>query len=227
MTEPIREGGLCFVRRTAAFVLMLLCQSFLMSAQSQPAQNGPITPLGASQQPEPQKPAQITPPAGSAAPVDSSTYKVGPGDILNIDVWHEPQFTGVYTVHSDGKITLKLVGELDAGDKTPNQIQDIVKAALVKYVLNPLVTVTVQEVISKKYYLDGLANRPGEYALVTPTTVFEAISRAGGLQEFANTRKIYVLRGSKRIPFNYKEVIHGKHMEQNIKLEPGDHIVVP
>jgi polysaccharide biosynthesis/export protein len=213
--------------RRIAGLALILCQPFLLSAQNAPSQNAPITPLGASQQQETQKPAQITPPAGSAAPVDSSTYKVGPGDILNIDVWHEPQFTGVYTVHSDGKITLKLVGELDAGDKTPNAIQEVVKAALGKYVLNPLVTVTVQEVISKKYYLDGMANRPGEYALVTPTTIFEAISKAGGLQEFANTRKIYVLRGDKRIPFNYKDVIHGKHMEQNIKLEPGDHIVIP
>ncbi len=223
-------GGLCASLTgrlwQIAGLTLILSQSFFLCAQTS-AQNAPITPLGASQQQETQKPAQVTPPAGAAAPVDSSTYKVGPGDILNIDVWHEPQFTGVYTVHSDGKITLKLVGELDAGDKTPNAIQDVVKAALSKYVLNPLVTVTVQEVISKKYYLDGMANRPGEYALATPTTIFEAISKAGGLQEFANTRKIYVLRGDKRIPFNYKDVIHGKHMEQNIKLEPGDHIVIP
>jgi polysaccharide export outer membrane protein len=212
--------------RLARIIALLLTQCAVGFPQTSP-QNPPITALGASQPQETQKPTQITPPAGAAAPVDSSTYKVGPGDILNIDVWHEPQFTGVYTVHSDGKITMKLVGELDAGDKTPNQIQDIVKTALGKYVLNPLVTVTVQEVVSKKYYLDGMANRPGEYALVTPTTVFEAISRAGGLQEFANAKKIYVLRGDKRIPFNYKDVIHGKHMEQNIKLEPGDHIVVP
>lgn len=205
-----------------ASVVMALSGEFRVRAQTPT-----ITPLGTTQQNTEQKPAQVTPPAGTAAPVDSSTYKVGPGDILNIDVWHEPQFSGAYTVHSDGKITLKLVGELDAGNKTPNAIQDVVKTALSKYVLNPLVTVTVQEVISKKYYLDGMANRPGEYALAIPTTVFEAISKAGGLQEFANTRKIYILRGDKRIPFNYKEVIHGKHMEQNIQLESGDHIVVP
>jgi polysaccharide export outer membrane protein len=200
---------------------------FLFQPGVSPAQTSPITALGANQQDAQKPPAQVSPPAGSSAPVDSSTYKVGPGDILNIDVWHEPQFTGMYTVHSDGKITLKLVGELDAGEKTPNAIQDVVKTALSKYVLNPIVTVTVQDVISKKYYLDGMANRPGEYALAAPTTIFEAISKAGGLQEFANTKKIYILRGDQRIHFNYKEVIHGKHMEQNIKLEPGDHIVVP
>src|SRR5437899_988619 len=111
-----------------AGMVVILAQSLTLSAQSSP-QNPPITALGAGRQQETQKPAQITPAPGAAAPVDSSTYKVGPGDILNIDVWHEPQFTGVYTVHSDGKITVKLVGELDAGEKTPNQIQDIVKAA--------------------------------------------------------------------------------------------------
>jgi polysaccharide biosynthesis/export protein len=200
---------------------------FLFQPGVSRAQTSPITALGANQQDAPKQPAQVSPPAGSAAAVDSSTYKVGPGDILNIDVWHEPQFTGMYTVHSDGKITLKLVGELDAGEKTPIAIQEVVKTALSKYVLNPIVTITVQEVISKKYYIDGMANRPGEYALAAPTTIFEAISKAGGLQEFASTKKIYILRGDQRIHFNYRDVIHGKHMEQNIKLEPGDHIVVP
>ncbi len=189
----------------------------------------PITPLGDTRpQQQQQRPAQVAPQSpGASAPVDSSTYKVGPSDILNVDVWHEPEFSGLYTVHSDGKITVKLVGELQAGNKTPNEIQDIVKTALAKYVLNPLVTVTVQDVISKRYYLDGQINRPGEYALASPTTVLEAISKAGGLQEFANNKKIYILRGDKRIPFNYKEVIHGKRLEQNVQLEPGDHVVIP
>ena len=193
-----------------------------------PMISAPQTPSSPNQStPDVQHPAQVVSPAGSAAPVDSGTYKVGPGDILNIDVWHEQEFTGMYTVHSDGKITMKLVGELDAGAKTPKEIQDIVKDALAKYVKTPLVTVTVQDVISKKYYLDGQLNRPGEYALASPTTILEAISKAGGLQEFANAKKIYILRGDKRIPFNYKEVIHGKHLEQNIPLAPGDHVVVP
>jgi polysaccharide biosynthesis/export protein len=130
-------------------------------------------------------------------------------------------------VHQDGKITLPLVGDVEAGTLTPNEVQDKVAQALTKYVVKPLVTVTVQEVGSKRYYLDGEVNHPGEFALAVPTTILEAISRAGGLQEFANTKKIYVLRGDKRLPFNYKDVLHGKHMEQNIRVEPGDHIVVP
>jgi polysaccharide export outer membrane protein len=130
-------------------------------------------------------------------------------------------------VQQNGKITLQLVGDLDVGGKTPIEIQDLVAKALTKFVVKPLVTVTVAQVGSKRYYIDGLATHPGEYALVRPTTILEAISRAGGLQEFANQKKIYVLRGDKRIYFNYKDVLKGKHMDQNIQLEPDDHIVVP
>ena len=174
------------------------------------------------------KPGQTGPSSSSAgAPVDSNAYKVGPADVLNIRVWNEPQFSGPVAVHEDGKITLPLVGDLSAGGKTPNEIQDIISQALTKYVVRPLVTVIVQEVGSKQYYLDGEIARPGEYPLIVPTTILEAISKAGGVQEFANTKHIYVLRGDKRIYFNYKDVLRGKHMEQNIQLQPGDHIVVP
>ncbi len=122
---------------------------------------------------------------------------------------------------------MPLVGDLDAGNKTPNEVQDVVAKALTKVIVRPLVTVTVQAVGSKRYYLDGQVPHPGEFQLVTPTTVFEAISRAGGIGEFANSKKIYVLRGDKRIFFNYKQVLKGKNMAQDIPLKPGDHIVVP
>jgi polysaccharide export outer membrane protein len=163
--------------------------------------------------------------AGSAA--DSKTYKVGPEDILYVRVWHEPDFSGPVSVHNDGKFTLPLVGDLQGGGLTPFQIEQNVSTALSKYIVKPIVTVIVQEVRSKRYYLDGEVVRPGEYPLVAPTTVLEAISKAGGMAGFANEKKIYVLRGSKRIPFNYKEVIRGKNMSQNIQLENDDHIVVP
>jgi polysaccharide export outer membrane protein len=146
---------------------------------------------------------------------------------LNIRVWNEEKFSGPVTVHQDGKLTLPLVGDLPAGDTTPKDIEKVVAEALAKYVVKPLVTVTVQEVGSKKYYLDGMAAHPGEYALAVPTTVFDAISKSGGVQDFANSKKIFILRGDKRIPFNLKDVLHGKNMGQNILLQPGDHIVVP
>lgn len=195
--------------------------------------------LGASAQDQTPPPAQANPsggdskvaaapiPKGAGAPVDSSSYKIGPADVLYINVWKESEFSGSYAVHEDGKITIPLLGDLQAGGKTPVEVQDIVSDSLKKYVLKPLVTVIVQEVGSKRYYMDGLIARPGEYALVVPTTILEAISKAGGLQDFANSKKIYVLRGDKRIYFNYKDVIHGRRMDQNIQLQPGDHIVVP
>jgi polysaccharide export outer membrane protein len=147
--------------------------------------------------------------------------------VLNVRVWHEQEFSGPVSVHPDGKVTLPLIGDLAVGGMTPAQIEHVIAQALTKYVVKPLVTVTVQEVLSKKYYLDGEIARSGEYPLVAPTTVLEAISRAGGLRDFANEKKIYILRGDKRILFNYKDVIHGKHMEQNIALESGDHVIVP
>lgn len=200
------------------------------AATQNPAPLSPAPQNPSAQNPSPitpGKPAQGAVPTSGGAPVDSSTYKVGPADVLLIRVWNEAEFTGPVAVNEGGKITLPLVGEVQAAGKTPLEIQAALGEVLKKYVVRPLVTVTVQEVGSKRYYMDGLIARPGEYALVVPTTILEAISRAGGPQDFANTKRIYILRGDKRIYFNYKDVLKGKHMEQNIKLEPGDHIVFP
>jgi polysaccharide export outer membrane protein len=161
------------------------------------------------------------------ATAGTKTFKVGPEDILKIIVWRESDFTGLYTVHSDGKITLPLVGDLQAGGLTAEEIQKNVTDALSKLIQKPNVTVTVQQILSQKYYMDGLINRPGEYHLTAPTTILEAISIAGGLREFASEKKIYVLRGDQRIPFNYKQVIKGKNLAQNIQLQSGDHVIVP
>jgi polysaccharide biosynthesis/export protein len=198
--------------------------------QSAGAQTSPLPPQDGKQrssQPAEVKPSASAAPGGPSAAVDSSSYKVESPDTLSVRVWHEQDFSGVYSVHPDGKITLPLIGDVQAGGRSPVEIEKTLKEALAKYVVNPLVTVTVQDVLSKRYYMDGEINRPGEYSLVSPTTVLEAISKAGGLAGFANPKKIYILRGDQRIAFNYKDVIHGKHLEQNIQLQPGDHIVTP
>lgn len=247
-TQTVYNQGVCvwfastkhmtqtFLARMYSSRLMfsVLFLSFVAWA-GQPPQLVPATPAADARQAppksqgnvEPTKPSEspLPPSAGSAA--DSKTYKVGPEDVLYIRVWHEPDFTGPVSVHNDGKFTLPLVGDLQGGGLTPFEIEQNVSTALSKYIVKPLVTVIVQEVRSKRYYLDGEVAKPGEYPLVAPTTVLEAISKAGGMAGFANEKKIYVLRGSKRIPFNYKEVIRGKNMNQNIQLENDDHIVVP
>lgn len=243
-SRPDSHKPMCSIKFGGKFLNLVaaLCFYLVVSAAAQDSsQQSPPNPPANSDQTE-SAPAQSPPPSGQAppqakpaepaqptagAPVDSNSYKVGPADVLYIRVWNEQQFSGPVTVQDNGHITLPLVGDLPAGDKTPNEIQQIVAKALTKFVVKPLVTVTVQAVESKKYYMDGLVARPGEYMLITPTTVFEAISKANGLQEFASGKKIYVLRGTQRIPFNYKEVIHGKNMAQNIPLQPGDHVVVP
>ncbi len=176
------------------------------------------------------KPSKPEPAANMSAPgasVDTKTFKVGPQDILKVIVWREQDFTGLYTVHSDGKITLPLVGDIQAGGLTADEIQKNVVTALSKIIQKPNVTVTVQQVLSKKYFMDGEILRPGEYQLSSPTTVLEAISIAGGLREFASSKKIYVLRGDQRLRFNYKDVIRGKNLDQNIQLQSGDHVIVP
>ncbi len=212
-------------------LVFTFCVSFIAAAQQAPIAPPPVVQDQPKSSPPPAtggdkaKPPSDQKSAGAA--VDSNSYKIGPSDVLLIRVWNEEKFSGPVAVHQDGKITLPLVGDVDAGGLTPIEVQDTVAKSLAKYVVKPLVTVTVQEVGSKRYYLDGQVNHPGEFPLALPTTVLEAISRAGGLQEFANTKKIYVLRGDKRLPFNYRDVLRGKNMDQNIRVEPGDHIVVP
>ncbi|HTP89117.1 MAG TPA: polysaccharide biosynthesis/export family protein [Bryobacteraceae bacterium] len=183
--------------------------------QSQPAQ----TPAGATDNAA----------KGPALPVavDPHKYLIGAEDVLHVLVWREADLTGDKVVRPDGKISLPLIGELQAAGLTPEQLGNDIGTALGKYINSPEVTVSLMSVNSKKYYIDGEVNKPGEYKLVTPTTVLEALSQAGGFREFAKESKIRILRGSTTLHFNYKQVSHAKKMEQNIYLENGDHIIVP
>jgi polysaccharide export outer membrane protein len=122
---------------------------------------------------------------------------------------------------------MPLIGEVPAAGQSPLQLTAALKQMLAQYLNNPDVSVFVTEVRSKKFYIDGEVNRPGPFALVTPTSVLEALSRSGGFREFANSKKIRVLRGGQIRRFNFKEVTNGKHLEQNIAVENGDHIIVP
>ncbi len=166
-------------------------------------------------------------PVGIGAGVDIHKYVIGAEDVLYIRVWREPDFTGPEVVRPDGKITMPLVGELQAGGLTPEQLSKSVAAALSKYINKPDVMISLQSVQSKRYFIDGQVIRAGEYKLVTPTTVLEALSHAGGFRDWANVKKIRILRGTTTFRFNYKDVSRGKKMEENIYLENGDHIIVP
>ena len=170
------------------------------------------------------KPAEANSPA---EPVDPNSYVIGAEDRLRVRVWREPDVSGDVIVRPDGKITLPLIGELQAGGKTPVVLSATVAEKLTEFLNRPEVMVQVVSIRSKKYYITGQLNRTGAFPLVVPTTVLEALSGAGGFQHWAKRKKIVVLRGSKRYKFNYNEVIQGKRMDQNIYLENGDHIIVP
>jgi polysaccharide export outer membrane protein len=162
-----------------------------------------------------------------SAPVDPKTYLIGPEDILAIRVWREPELSQGVQVRPDGKITMQLVGELQAAGLTPAQLQAKVVEALSEYINKPEVNVALMSVQSKKYYITGEVTRPGTFPLVVPITVLEALTNAGAFREFANTKKITILRNGKILKFNYNDVVKGKNMDQNIMLENGDYIVVP
>ncbi len=165
-----------------------------------------------------------------AKPHDN-TFVIGNDDVLAVNVWKEPDISRSIPVRSDGKISLPLVGEVQAAGLTPLSLEKEIASRLKNYISEPEVTVMVQQVNSQKFNILGQVVKPGSYMVVNSLTVLDAIALAGGFRDFAKQKSIYVLRqsatGESRIPFNYKEVSHGKNMAQNIKLQPGDTIIVP
>jgi polysaccharide export outer membrane protein len=152
--------------------------------------------------------------------------------VLAVNVWKEPDLTRSVPVRPDGKITLPLIGDLRASGRTPVQLQGDIRQGLLTYLSNPEVTVMVQEAKSQKFNILGQVEHPGSYPLSRSMTVLDAIAVAGGFRDFAKTGKIYVLRfgpdGSPmRMEFNYKKVIKGSDLSQNVELQPRDTVVVP
>ena len=160
------------------------------------------------------------------AAVDPNSYVIGAEDIIAIHVWREAEMSSLYAVRPDGKISLPLVGEVSAGGLTPKELEGKVIEALQTVMNRPQVSVSVRDVRSKKYYVQGQVHRAGSFPLVSKLTILEALGLAGGLQEFANEKDIRILRKGQVLKFNYKEVTKGKKMEQNIDLLPGDQIIV-
>jgi polysaccharide export outer membrane protein len=160
--------------------------------------------------------------------VDLKTYRIGPEDVLQIKVWQEPQLSGIVQVRPDGVITPDLIGEVQVNGMTPEQLRERLVAEYSKLVNNPLVNVSVQAVRSKKYFVSGQGVlKNGEFPLVVPTTVMEALVKAGPFTEWANKKKIIIMRGDKRHFFNYEDYVNkAKKPETNIFLENGDLVIV-
>jgi polysaccharide export outer membrane protein len=175
-------------------------------------------------------PAKMAAPAATkAAPPSSKVYVIGAEDVLKIVIWNNAPMSGEFPVRPDGAISIPLLGDVTVAEKTPQQVEEDIARRLVdgQLIRDPHVSVGLTAVHSKKYYIQGEVNKPGSYDLVVPTTIMEGLVNAGGFRDFANTRKIRILRGSQEFKFNYNQVSHGKNREQNIYLEPGDQIIVP
>lgn len=160
-----------------------------------------------------------------------SDFVIGESDVLNINVWKEPEISQSVVVRPDGKISLPLIGEVLVSGLTPVQAQTLLANKLQSLLTSPQVTVTVTEIRSRMVSITGEVVRPGAYPLLVPTTILQLITNAGGLGQFANKKGIFVLRTvdskQQRIPFNYSHFMKGENPEQNILLHPGDTVVVP
>jgi len=186
-----------------------------------------------SQAPTPTAIAALSSPmrVPASKPHDDS-FIIGNDDVLAINVWKEPDLSRSIPVRSDGRISLPLVGEVQAAGQTPLKLEQDIASKLQPYLEEPEVTVIVQQINSQKFNILGQVVKPGSYPITNSATVLDAIALAGGCRDFAKRSSIYILRhnsdGSEaRISFNYKDVIKGKNMAQNIKLQPHDTIVVP
>jgi polysaccharide export outer membrane protein len=171
------------------------------------------------------------PPAESSAPHNNS-FVIGNDDKLNINVWKDPELTRTVQVRPDGKISMPLIGELQAAGRTPLQLESEITEKLKTFMAQPDVTVIVEQINSQKFNILGKVAKPGSYPLTTTTTVLDAIAEAGGFLDFAKQKGVYILRpkaggGEVRLHFDYKDVIKGKHPEENVRLEPHDTVVVP
>jgi polysaccharide export outer membrane protein len=171
------------------------------------------------------------PAAATGVPLPAG-YVIGPEDVLNVVFWRNQEMSGDFVVRPDGQISMPLLNDITAAGLTPEQLRDVVSKAATKYLEgDPAVTVVVKAINSRKVHITGQVQKPGAYPLIAPMTVLQLISVAGGLHEFADSKKILIVRTEKgkqvSYKFNYKDVSQGKNLNQNIELRPGDSVIVP
>jgi len=182
-------------------------------------------------------PAQAANPASDSPTVAGATssqpgpeYVIGPEDSLHVAVWKEPDLSATLPVRPDGKISLPLLNDVQAAGLTPLQLAALLTEKLKKYIADPRVTVVVSQINSKRIYLVGEVLHAGATPMLPNMTVLQALSSAS-LNQFANTKRIYVLRNvngkQQKLPVDYRKLVKGERIEQNYLLQPGDTIVVP
>ena len=178
--------------------------------------------------------AQGAPSASRGAPVSrfvqADAFRIGPEDVLDVQVWKNAELSRIVPVRPDGMISLPLVNDIQAAGLTPTDLRQQITQRLAEFVPSPEVSVIVREVHSVKVAVLGAVRMPGHYEVKSPATVLEMIARAQGLTEFADRGRIVILRqngaATTRIPFNYRKVAEGSEQD-NFSVRPGDIIVVP
>jgi polysaccharide export outer membrane protein len=176
--------------------------------------------------------AVAAPPAPSTGPLADSTYTVKAGDTLLVSVWKEPDLQGPVLVRPDGMFSFPLAGQLDARNKSVAELQQELTAKLKKFISDPVVTVSIQEIKGNKVYVIGQVQKPGDFVVNPRVDVMQALSMAGGTTPFAALGDIMILRRTdtgqqQALPFKYTDVVRGRNLQQNIMLQAGDVVVVP
>ena len=207
-------------RLQIALGLLLMPFAFAWNAAAQSKESN------SNQKPE----AETKPPAAAAAPaVTDQEYRIGPQDVLQIDVWKEPEITRTIPVRPDGKISLPLLHDVQAAGLTAMQLAVNIRDGLTKYLNSPQVTVTVTQINSRRVFVTGEINKSGALPLLPGMTVLQALASSGGFTQFAKEKGIYILRTENgkqvKLPYNYKDVLKGT--KEDVPLQAGDVIVVP
>jgi polysaccharide biosynthesis/export protein len=222
------RGVVAVMRLKADYAIVAGILLFAVSG-SLPAQTVSGSANPESARPAGSAPDQVTPPASR---IHNNGYVIGDDDLLEINVWKEQELSRTIPVRSDGKISLPLVGEIQAAGRTPVQLEEEITSRLRNFITEPAVTVMVQKINSLKFNVMGEVTKPGAYPLTTSLTVVDAIAAAGGFKDFAKKKSIYVLHTGAdgkelRAKFNYDDFVKGHNPQQNVRLQPGDTVVVP
>jgi polysaccharide export outer membrane protein len=158
-------------------------------------------------------------------------YRLHAGDQLEVSVWQEEGLIRTLIVRPDGKFSFPLAGEVQAAGRTVAEVQVDLETRLKRYIAEPVVTLTVTDVLGNRVYVIGQVTKPGAYVMNPSLSVLQALSLAGGTTPFAKTDDIIILRGTgaaqRVLSFRYGQISSGRSLEQNVQLEGGDVVVVP
>ena len=202
----------------------------LATALMVPAANTFGQNAGPGQSPDTPEPFAVSPEVPERFQVPAQ-YVIGPDDVLSIVFWRDDDLSAEVVVRPDGRISLPLLNDVQAAGLTPDQLRLTIVEAATRYVEEPTASVVVAEINSRRVFITGQVAVPGEYAMTGPMRVVQLIAAAGGLLDFADADNVRILRteGLREVSyrFNYKHVLEGKNLLQNIQLMPGDTVLVP